>query len=223
MKSIVVSMNRSEKIYNAKPYSPLKADIKAFLKRYGILSFFITLLFLGMILGVVRAGQTSGEIMNGIYVFFSGGMIPSETASPVVSFADSFSVSFLFLAVLFCLSLSAPGVVLIPGVIFFRGYEYGIISGYLCVTYGLKGLVYYIAVILSGAFISSMALIYASQYCIDFSLSVLYTFFGKSTTDGQPLRSKFGELTLNCCYMLIVISFASLTDVLLQRLLGIFF
>lgn len=220
MKSIIVAVPQPKFVYDAKPYSPLRSNLKAYFKRYGMITFFIVVLFAGMIFGEVKAGTASDDILSKINSLFSGSLISDSTASPAATFINSFSASFAFVLTLYCLSLSPLGIVLIPGVMFFRGFEYGVSSGFLCITYGLKGLAYYILVMLLGAFISSLALVYVAQYCIDFSLSVLFSIFGKPTTDGQPLKVKIGELTLNCAYMIILIVFASLLDTGLYYLIG---
>lgn len=220
MKSIIIAVPQPNFAYDAKPYSPFRSNLKNYFRRYGMITFFIVVLFAGMIFGAVKAGTASDDILSRIDGFFSESFISDNTAVPASTFVNSFSISFTFVAVLYCLALSPLGVVLIPGVMFFRGFEYGMSSGFLCVTYGLKGLVYYISVMLLGAFISSLALVYVSQYCIDFSLSVMFAIFGKQTTDGQPLKAKFGELTLNCAYMIVLIVFASLLDTGLYYLIG---
>ncbi len=220
MKSIIVAVPQPKFAYDAKPYSPFKSNIKAFFRRYGMITFFIVVLFSGMIFGAVKAGAASDDILSRIDSLFSGSIISGNTATPAQTFVNSFSVSFAFAAALYCLALSPLGIVLIPGVVFFRGFEYGMSSGFLCVTYGLKGLIYYITVMLLGAFISSLALVYVSQYSIDFSFSMLFSVFGKPTTDGRSLKAKIGELTLNCAYMIILIVFASLLDTALYYLIG---
>lgn len=220
MKSIIVAVPQPKISHGYKRYSPFKSNLKCYFQRYGMLTLFIVILFSGMIFGAVKAGMASSEVLNRIDSMFSGFLNLRSSQTPARTFLNSFTVSFVFMAVLYFSSLSPLGIFFIPAVMFFRGFEYGISSGFLCVSYGLKGLSYYITVILLGAFISSMALMYSSQYCIDFSVSMLFSMFGKGTSDGVVLKSKLGEMTLNCAYMMIIIIFASLLDTGLYYLVG---
>lgn len=220
MKSIVVAVPQSKNTHKYKRYSPFRSNLKCYFQRYGMLTLFIVILFSGMIFGAIKAGMASTEILNKIDTMFSRFLNLRSNQTPAVTFMNSFTISFVFMAVLYFSSLSPLGIFFIPTVMFFRGFEYGLSSGFLCVTYGIKGLAYYITVILSGAFISSLALIYSSQYCIDFSVSLLFSVFEKGTSDGMGLKSKLGEMTLNCAYMIILIIFSSLLDTGLYYLIG---
>ncbi len=220
MKSIVLAVPQPKFSHAPKRYSPFKSNVKLFFKRYGIIAFFITLLFAGMIFGSIKAGTASSGSLEKFASFFSDTLNFGKNQTPMKTFVNSFTVSFVFAAVLFVLSMSPLGVIFIPVIMTIRGFEYGITSGYLCITYGLKGLAYYITVILLGAFISSLALVYVSQYCIDFSLSLMFSILGKRTTDGVTLKDKLSEMTLNYAYMIILIVFASLVDTGLYYLAG---
>lgn len=220
MKGIVVSVPQAKFIYRPSKFSTLKSNIVYFFKRYGMVSFFIVVLFAGMIFGAVKAGSANEDLLNKIDILFSGSISVRGDQTPARTFINSFGTSFMFLALFYCFSMSPLGIIAIPLIMFFRGFGYGISSGFLCLTYGLKGLIYYILVMLIGAFISSLALVYASQYCIDFSASMLFSILGKSTLDGKGLKQKVCTLTLNCSYMIILIIFASLVDTGLYYLIG---
>ena len=220
MKSIIVAVPQSDAADEYKTYSPLLYEMKCFLQRYGMISMLITILFLGLIMGAVRIGMTSSDAMSRVNDFILKLLSYETSQTPAAAFIRSFVFSFVFIALLYLISISPTGLFFIPAVLFFRGFSYGIVSAVLCVSFGLKGLAYYISVILPGAFLSSMALLYFAQYCMDFSVSVLFLIFGKSAENNSGLRSKFGEMTLNCTYMIIVTVFASLIDNVLFHLVG---
>lgn len=220
MKSIVVAVPQSKFSCTPRVYSPLKSKINYFFVRYGSVIFFISVLFAGMIFGAVKAGSANEDLLSKLDIIFSGSITLDGGETPAKTFIDSFGTSFMFLALLFCLSLSPLGIAGIPLAMFFRGFGYGISSGYLCITYGFKGLIYYIFVLLVGAFISSLALVYASQYCLNFSVSILYSIVGRHIPDGMTLRAKLGVLLLNCAYTIILIICASLVDTGLYYLIG---
>lgn len=220
MKSFIVAVPQPKIPRRYKRYSPFKENLKCYFQRYGMLTLFIAILFSGMIFGAVKAGMASPEALSKIDSVFSRFMNLRNDRTPAQTFMNSFMVSFVFMAALYFSSLSPLGIFFIPALMFFRGFEYGISSGFLCVNYGLKGLAYYITVILLGAFISSLALVYLSQYCIDFSVSMMFSMFGKGTSNGVGLKVKLGEMTLNCAYMIMLIIFASLLDTGLYYLIG---
>ncbi len=220
MKSMIVTVPQPKKHDRYSRYSPVRANLRCYFQRYGMLTLLIVILFSGMIFGAVKAGMASDEALNRIDELFSGFLNLKSNQTPAKTFMNSFTVSFVFMIVMYCSSLSPLGIFFIPAILFFRGFEYGISSGFLCVSYGLKGLAYYITVILLGAFVSSLALMYSAQYCIDFSVSMLFSMFGKGTSDGVGLKPKLGEMTLNCAYMILIIIFSSLLDTGLYYLLG---
>lgn len=221
MKSIVLSVPQPKFVCSQTSYSPFKSNITYFLKRYGLVTFFIIALFSGMIMGAVCAGTADESLLDKLDILFSNNISVRGEQTLAKTFINSFGTSFMFLALFFCLSLSPLGVAAIPLIMFFRGFGYGISSGFLCITYGFKGLIYYIFVMLLGAFISSLSLVYAAQYCFDFSKSMIISIFGRDTASATGnLKSKLGALLLNCSYMIILIIFAALLDTVLYYLIG---
>lgn len=223
MKSIVLAVRQPEFYEDSarpKRYSRIGASAAYFVKRYGMVSFFIMLLLTGMVIGASQAGATHGESADRLIGMLIGGTISANDSTALGVFADSFAVSFLFAAALVCMSLSPFGVVTVPSIMLMRGVCFGAISGYMCITYGLKGLAYYICVMLTGAFVSSLALVYIAQYCMDFSFSVFRAICGKVDSDSRTLKNKLCNMILNAAYMLILIGFASLADTVLNFLLG---
>lgn len=220
MKCLVVSVPQSGIVCHQRNYPKFKSNFTYFFKRYGLISFFIAVLFAGMIFGAVKAGVADSSLLDKLNSLFSGNLSVREEQTLARTFINSFGTSFMFLAVCFCLSLSPFGIIAVPMVLFFRGFGYGISSGFLCITYGFKGLVYYIFVMLVGAFISSLALVYASQYCFDFSKTLLFSIFGRQYSEADGLRARLASLVLNCSYMIILIIFASLIDTGLYYVVG---
>lgn len=223
MKSIVLAVRPAEQCVHLKRNRLRRTVLlmRYFLKKYGMAAFFITILLSGMVVGASCAGIKHGEYLSKAVKAVTEHIIVQQNTTAIGVFADSFTVSFVFAAAMILMSMSPFGMVTIPIVMLARGVCCGIVSGYLCVTYGLKGLVYYICVMLIGTFISSLALVYVSQYCMDFSFSVFRGIFYKNNIYGnETLRNKLGIMILNTSYMLILIGFASLADTVLFFLLG---
>ncbi len=220
MKSIVVSVPQSGFVYRERAYSPVRSNVSYFFKRYGLIAFFITVLFVGMIFGAIQAGTADSELIDKLNLILTDNVFVKGQDTAAGKFINSFGTSFMFLMVMFVLSLSPFGVAAVPAVIFFRGFGYGVSSGFLCITYGFKGLIYYIFVMLIGAFISSLALIYVSQYCFDFSRNLCCAIFCRASKYSVSMRERLSSLLMSIGYMLLLIIFASLVDTGLYYLIG---
>ena len=222
MKSIVLAVRPAEQSgdFQRNRYRRAAALLRYFFSFYGMAAFFVTVLLSGMVIGASCAGIKHGELMSRAVEAVTEHITVNRNSTAIGVFADSFTVSFVFAAAMILMAMSPFGIITIPTVMLARGVCCGIISGYLCVTYGLKGLAYYICVMLIGTFISSLALVYVSQYCMDFSFSVFRGIFCKNLYTGDTLRNKLGIMILNTSYMLILIGFASLADTVLFFLLG---
>ena len=217
MKSIVIALPQpapeETQTIRLSPIQRLGGSVR----RYGVAITITLFLLSGLVFGAVRSSR-AGFSVSGVDRFLI--MLPEtlEGKTPVMVFADSFSVSFLFAAALCFLALTPSGIAAVPALVFFKGYELGVMCGALCSVSGFTGLAYYISVVFAGAFLSSLAVIYFSQYCIEFSFSILLAIFGHSF--GCSLREKLRGLVLNGSYSLIMLVFASLTDTLLYNMIG---
>ncbi len=215
MKSLVIALPQPQD--RRKP--PFRVSVSYYIKRYGLITLLIAVLFAGMAVGAMCAGSADDELLDKLNTVFLTNVENRGEQSAAQTFINSFGMSFLFMAALFCLSLSPLGLAAVPALMLFRGFGYGISAGYLCVTYGLKGLVYYVFVMLPGAFVSSLALVYAAQYCFDFSREIAVSIFSRST-ENRNLRGRLAVLALNCSYMILMTVFASLLDAGLYYLIG---
>ncbi len=105
--------------------------------------------------------------------FLFAGNFKARAAQPLVTiFSASFASAFLFIFACFLCGLSMWGAFFIPVIPFFRGFGLGLTSGFLYVTYGWKGFLYNLAVILPGAFFCCLAILAASLEGIRYSRSL---------------------------------------------------
>ena len=89
-------------------------------------------------------------------------------------FASSLlSLSFFSLLIEF-VTLSFFGALLIPVLIAFKGLGIGMTAGYLYLIYGLKGIAFYILILLPGIFVSSIGLIIFAAESFKFSSVIIY-------------------------------------------------
>ncbi len=215
MKSLVISLPQS--VEQSETIS-LKYRLKMFFRQYGLVIFFLVLIISGMILGTINTVSSAPEKLNNTDKLFLSVPISFVKKTPFSVFADSFSASFVCVAALCFFSLSPAGIPAIPVLVFFKGYEYGVFAGYLCISQGFSGLAYFLSTAFAGIFLSSLAIIYFAQYCIGFSFSILLAVIGGDSA--VPLKKKLVQLFLNGAYSLIIIVFSSLTDTLLYFIIG---
>ena len=150
-----------------------QAARKGLLVRSHVPLYLFALCFLaGMVLGVVMSLRTGEETLQRFdFLFHTSAAIRLE--EPVSSiFAASFASSFLFLLVCFLFGLSVWGFLFVPAVVFFRGYGVGLTAGFLCAAYQWKGAFYHLMVILPGAFLTGLALLFAAREAVQASKSL---------------------------------------------------
>ena len=84
-------------------------------------------------------------------------------------FVASLASSFIFILCCFLCGLSAWGLFFIPFVPFFRGFGIGVTAGYLYAAYGFEGFLFHAVVILPGAFVCVLSILYAAKEGIQIS------------------------------------------------------
>ncbi len=127
------------------------------------------LLLGGMVLGSLYAKNAGYEAIEQLDFLFAGNFKSRTTESYLMVFSASFASSFCFLLACFLGGLSLWGLFFIPAILIFRGFGLGLTSGYLYAFYGMKGVLYNLAMILPGAFLCCLSILAASLEGIRFS------------------------------------------------------
>lgn len=127
------------------------------------------ILLSGMVLGSIYARSAGFNVLERLDFLFAGNFKARETQPFINIFAASFASSFLFVFACFLCGLSMWGAFFIPIILVFRGFGLGLTSGYLYASYGWKGILYNLAVILPGAFVCCLFILLASLEGIRFS------------------------------------------------------
>ena len=134
---------------------------------------FSIILIIGMVLGSIYArniGENTLEKMD----FLFACDFKARTSEPFsTSFFASFASAFIFILACFLCGLSMWGVFFVPIVLFFRGFGLGLASGYIYLVYSLKGMLFNLFVILPGAYICCISIIFASMESTKFSRSLM--------------------------------------------------
>ena len=119
-------------------------------------------------------------------------------------FIASISAVSIFILPAFLMGLSAWGYLLAPLVPFTRGLCIGLASGYIYLSYGLKGMGFYALVFLPGIFTSVFAVLLVTQEAILFSKHYVSMIFSKNVTFGNPTKRYILKISL--ALFLVIVS-----------------
>lgn len=122
-----------------------------------------SLLLAGMIFGSFRARGAGYDSLERLDFLFASNFRARSDLPFYSVFCASFASSFLFVFACFLCGLSMWGAFLIPLLAAFRGYGLGLTAGYLYSSQGWTGALFYLSVLLPGAFLSCLAILAAGE------------------------------------------------------------
>ncbi len=216
MKGLILKLpiGRSGSGRAVKRYPP---DVTGFLRRYGTITFYIVIFASGVLVGTLRAGRIGEQTLSALDFLFTTNLQSRLCAPMYMTFVSSFASNFLFLFAEYLLGLTAWGSFALFAVVFFKGFGTGICAGYLLTGYGLKGLGFYLLVMLGGLFLFCFSLILEATQAHSMSLKIAgLLFFSKEGV--EPLRVFLKGYSLRSLYMLVLATVASAADMILWTL-----
>lgn len=178
MKGLVFTLNRKSQIKKGK-VSAIKPDFKYLTRRYGSVFFFTVMLVAGLTLGSAICKTISDDTISRLDFFFTTNIAQRLKNGMSGAFCASFASNFLFLLATFSMGFSMWGVALLPFIVMFKGFGIGVSASYLFINYGFQGVLFYIAVLLPGIFLFSMALIYQSSASYNIFKKLYKSLFSK--------------------------------------------
>ena len=143
---------------------------KDFFQKNGLLLFLGIVLLAGMICGCLSARTADENLLHQLETLFLSDVSTRSVQPMGVTFTASMASSFLFVLAAVMMGLSAWGIALVPVIPFFRGFGLGVSSGYLYAAFGLKGVWFYLAVMLPGVLLSSVSILLSCREAMRFSL-----------------------------------------------------
>ena len=196
-------------------------DIINFSKNYRTIIFLSILLLLGMVLGTISISAVNMDFIYKVDFLFLNDFKERIASSNLEIFASSLlSLSFFSLLIEF-VTLSFFGALLIPVLIAFKGLGIGMTAGYLYLIYGLKGIAFYILILLPGIFVSSIGLIIFAAESFKFSCKFAKKIFPKS--DGISIWNEFKNYIHKIGCAFVILLFSSLLDVGFMAMFSRFF
>lgn len=206
------------KKFRAGKRNPFETDLWETVRNNWELVLLSLLLLGGMLCGALLTGNAGFDTINRLDFLFAGNFKARISEPFLAIFAASFASSFLFIFGCFLCGLSMWGVFLVPFILVFRGFGLGLASGYLYSVYGGKGILFNLAVILPGAFVSCLSILLASREGIRFSRR-LTTSCGSESLN----RPQIGYYLLRFGAILGIAFCAAIIDLVLSACLSGFF
>lgn len=211
MKGLVftLSRNKREKVRN---FKRKRIDIKYFFKRYSTVAFFTLMLIIGLTVGSLMCNKIDSNTLARLDFFFTTNISDRLENGAVGAFCAGFASNFLFLLTTFLMGFSLWGAVLLPFIVAFKGFGIGISAGYLLINYGFKGVLFYLAVLLPGIFLFSMALIYQSAVSFNLFKNLYKSLFSRQEYN---FRIPAGKCLQHSLKYLLISLFAAVLDMVL--------
>ena len=147
----------------------IKNKAKTFFVNNKLFTALLIIFLLGAILGNLVFKNASESFFKKISDLITCNFEVRSSGSLFNIFSESIFSSFIFILVIFSIGVSAFGLTLVPLIVFFKGYCTGIFQGYLWSSFGLKGLIFFILVILPGLFVSILAILLMAKEAIKMS------------------------------------------------------
>lgn len=167
-------------------------------------------LIIGVILGVICARNGDKSLAEKLDFLFLTDFENKRNMGLFSVFSASFASGFLLLLTTFLLGISSWGFFVLPAVPLFKGFGFGISTGYMYAAYGFSGILYNILVVLPGAFISALILIIISKESFRFSWEIMTSLRGYKS----DISSKFRIYIVKIFWSLIILAVASVVDML---------
>ncbi len=202
----------------------------SFLKKYEImnispnsraLAFLGLCVIVGMICGTLLVPSLNMESLYKLDFLFLSDFKERIGQSSIQIFISSFCALSLFSLVIELSALSCWGIIVIPLVLIIKGIGLGITAGYLYLIYGLKGIAFYILMLIPGIFVSSIGIVLFSLGSIRFSLKILSCIISK--TAPQVLWPETKTHLKKSGYCLIILGLSALIDVGFTAMFSKFF
>ena len=218
MQGIVFTYRRKKR--EKKPRERRRLNIKPIITKWGAVALFSVCLAAGLAVGCYSAGGLSERSLKSLDFLFTTNLPQRLEGGALNAFFAAFGSDFLFLLCAFLSGLCLWGVAAMPFIAFFKGYGVGVSAGYLLQSFGVKGIFFYITVLLPGIVMFSMALVYQLDGAFGIFRGMLAALFSKQAEFRPSLA---GYLKRGLKYLVITFS-ASLLDMILWTCLsGLFF
>ncbi len=186
-------------------------SLDVFLKKHLSTILFTLVFSAGIVWGAVVSVKADEAFLLDMDFLFTTNLQSRLSMGMLSSFAAHFASNFIFIIAATLCGLSPWGMGVLPFVLAFKGFGTGLSAAYLISAYGLKGLGFYIVVVLPGAFVFSLALTFMCSESSLMSVQIARCVFSKSENP-VPLWLRVKKYLFRCVYFLFVSAIGALCD-----------
>lgn len=199
----------------------IKTKAKYFFVNNKLFTVLFVIFIFGAIVGNFVIKNTNENFLKNVADLFTLNFRVRSEGSFFNIFTESIFSNFIFILVIFSMGLSAFGVALVPPIVFFKGYFLGIFQSYLYKSFGIKGVLFFIFVILPGFIFSILATLLMAKEAIKISniFSNMLLNIKNWQNDEKCVKSYLQKT--GCVLILVVIS--AFIDSILNLILFKFF
>lgn len=182
------------------------------IKKNGWALFFSIFLLTGIVIGAICTRNADRSLLDSLDFFFLTNFTLRSQYGAFDIFISSFAAAFVFLLTVFLLGLSAWGMPIIPFVLMFKGFGFGLSIGYLYGAYGFMGIWYNLLVILPGAFLGVLVLISAACIASKNALRLLAILVRSGIA--EDIHREFLQYLYKMMWLLIILAVSCVIDML---------
>ncbi len=212
MKGIVFSFNRNSSSKNVR-----LPQLGSLIKGYSTTLAFVGILLAGLVFGAFYARSADSSFLKNIDLIFMTNLDARLEQGALGTFCACFASDFMFLLLVYLFGLTLWGIPFAGLTVLFKGFGTGLTAGYLCMTYALSGVGFYLLVLLPGTFFFCVFLAKFSASAFECSKSILAATLKKDLSVYSPRRD---AIALSSKFLTALIStfLASLLDTTLWTL-----
>lgn len=176
MKGVILSLP----VRNKSKHRFSDFSLGTFLRKNSASLLFTLFFTFGVVWGACTALKAEDEFVSRMDFLFTTNLSSRLSMGMFSSFTAHFASNFLFFTAAVLCGLSVWGAGALPLVTAFKGFGTGLSGAYLISAYGLKGIGFYIFVVLPGTFVFSLALIFLCSESTLMSLQIAKSVFTKN-------------------------------------------
>lgn len=159
-------------------------------KNYNIIILTILMGF-GVIIGSIIISKASTEFNSSINYLYDNFVASIKERNFGASFFDTFFTSMVYIFLFFIAGTNALGVPFVYFLTCIKGIGNGIISGYLYMTFGIKGVGFATLVLFPYALLSAVAIILMGNSSLQMSRNIFSTLSGKFAKSNEITIKKY--------------------------------
>ncbi len=158
-----------------------------------ILIFFITLIIVGLVMGIVLASVLSenDKLLVGQHLNDFIKIVESNELDKLTTLKNNVLTTLLYVIGIWLLGISVIGIPIIIGMFFVKCFIIGFSIGSIFISFGFKGSLFALFYAFPSSILTIISLLVLSVYAISFSTFLIYSILNKKTIDFKIMINKY--------------------------------